>query len=179
MTVCHLQIWRIPYSTYRKRIIPCPGSSQIYISLLRDKFAEANKRLVERLGEANWQRNLNIWNHLEQIDGSAGSGSIAVPTDLTAGSILQPQAMIHDSRIGTSVPAQSCSVSSESSPTPFISGLADKEDGAAKVPQTPTEVGFSTPLRCYPCGQMQLEIKSRVDWKWVAKMLEGNLNADS
>lgn len=141
------------------------GPAQIYISLLRDKFPEADKRLVERLGEANWQRHINIRKRIEQIDGSAESGSTAVPTDFTAGSTFQPQTLFHDSGIGTSVPAQSCPAQSEASHTSFISSLADKEKGAARVPPTPAEVGLGELFGCYLCGQMQLNIKNRVGWK--------------
>jgi len=137
------------------------GPAQIYISLLRDKFPAADTRLVERLGEANWQRHINIRKRIEQIDGSAESGS----TDFTAGSTFQPQTLFHDSGIGTSVPAQSCPAQSEASHTSFISSLADKEKGAARVPPTPAEVGLGELFRCYLCGQMQLNIKNRVSWK--------------
>lgn len=141
------------------------GPAQIYIDLLRDKFPEADKRLVERLGEANWERHRNIRRRIEQIDESAESGSTAVPTDFTATSIFQPQTLFHDFGIGTSVPAQPCSALSEASHTSFISSLADKEKGAARVPPTPAEVGLGEIFRCYLCGQMQLNIKNRVGWK--------------
>lgn len=141
------------------------GPAQIYIALLRDKFPEADERLVERLGEANWQRHINVRRRIEQINGSAKSGSTAVPTDFTASSIFQPQTLFHDSGIGTSVPAQSCPPSSEASHASFISSLADEEKGAPRVPPTPAEVGLGEIFRCYLCGQMQLNIKNRVGWK--------------
>jgi len=132
---------------------------------LRDKFPEADKRLVERLGEANWQRHINIRKRIEQIDGSVESGSVAITTAFIAGSIFQPPTLFHDSGIGTSVPAQSCLAPSEVSNTSFISSLADKEGGAARVPPTPAEVDLGEIFRCYLCGQMQLNIKNRMGWK--------------
>lgn len=141
------------------------GPAQIYINLVRDRFPGADKKLVERLGEANWQRHINIRKRIEQIDGSVGSGSTPIPTKTTAGSIFQPQTLFHDSGIGTSMPAQSCLAPSEASHASFISSVADKEQGAAKVPPTPAEVGLGEIFRCYLCGQMQLNIKNRVAWK--------------
>lgn len=144
------------------------GPAQIYINLLRDRFPEADKKLVERLGEANWQRHMNIRKRIDQIDGSVELASTpvpTVPTKITAGSIFRPQTLFHDSGIGTSLPAQSFLAPSEASHTSFISSVAEKEQGAAKVPPTPAEVGLGEIFRCFLCGQMQLNIKNRVAWK--------------
>lgn len=104
--------------------------AQVYISLVRDKFPEADKELIERLGEANWQRHINIRRRLERIDdkeliervgeanwerhvnirrrlervetseGPAPLSSIEAETII--GSKFQPQTLFHDSGIGTS-----------------------------------------------------------------------------
>jgi len=102
-------------------------------SLLRDKFPGADKRLV---AEANWQRHITFRKCIEQIDVSAESGSIAVTTNFIANSIFQPQTLFHDSGIGPSNLAQSCPAPPEASHTSFISTLADKETGAARIPPT-------------------------------------------
>jgi len=164
-TVAHVERPQAEIARTANESFHASGPAQIYISLLRDKFPAADTRLVERLGEANWQRHINIRKRIEQIDGSAESGPTAVPTGLTAGSMFQPQTLFHDSGIGTSVPAQSCLAPSEASHMSFISSLADKEKGAARVPPTPVEVGLGEIFRCYLCGQMQLKIKNRVGWK--------------
>ncbi len=164
-TLAHVERPQAKMVCTKKELFRASGPAQIYISLLRDKFPEADKRLVERLGEANWQRHINIRKRIEQIDGSAESGSVAITTAFIAGSIFQPPTLFHDSGIGTSVPAQSCPAPSEVSNTSFISSLADKEGGAARVPPTPAEVDLGEIFRCYLCGQMQLNIKNRMGWK--------------
>jgi len=164
-TLAHVERPQAEIARTANKSFYASGPAQIYISLLRDKFPAADMRLIERLGEANWQRHINIRKRMERIDGTAEPTSIAVPTGFTAGSMFQPQTLFHDSGIGTSVPAQSCPAPSEASHTSFISSLADKENGAARVPPTPAEVGMGEIFRCHLCGQMRLNIKNRVGWK--------------
>jgi len=164
-TLAHLERPQTQIAHTKHESFHASGPAETYITLLRDKFPEADRRLVERLGEANWQRHINIRKRLEQIDGSAESSSTAVPTDFTAGSIFQPQTLFHDSGIGTSVPPQSCPAPSEASHASFISSLGNTEEGAATVPLTPPGVGLGEIFRCYLCGQMQLKIRDRVGWK--------------
>ena len=139
--------------------------ANIYISLVRDKFPEANDRLVERLGEANWQRHLNIRKRMEQSAGLYRQDGSGEAGGTIAGSILQPPTLFHDSGIGTTLAAKSRYAQSEASHTSFISSPSDTERGVARVPPTPTEVGLGKPFRCYLCGQIQFRIKHRVDWK--------------
>ena len=135
--------------------------AQSYISIVRDKFPQADNRLIERLGEANWERHVNIRKRMDELVGRVER----VPTAGTNGSKFQPQTLFHDSGIGTTVPAQSRSAQSEASHTSFVSSLADRQKGVARVPPTPAEIGLGEPFRCYICGQMQFRIQNRVDWK--------------
>jgi hypothetical protein len=46
------------------------GPSRTYILNIYDRFSNANPRLVERLGEANWQRHIALRNGLtKQAEG--------------------------------------------------------------------------------------------------------------
>ena len=76
------------------------GPATIYVNLVRDKFKKTHHKLVERLGEANWQRHKDVREKMEN--------PIVSPEDITnAGFIFRPYSVVfHDSGIGTSVPAQ-------------------------------------------------------------------------
>lgn len=150
--------------------------AQIYISLVRDKFPEANNKLIERLGEANWQRHINIRRRLEKIEAPEEPVPLAIiRAETVIGSKFQPETLFHDSAIGTSISARSYNVPpdavqvltapSEASHTSFISGLAEMEKGGTRVPPTPAEVSLGKPFRCYLCGHLLSMIKNRVGWK--------------
>jgi hypothetical protein len=70
-----------------------------YVLQVRDKFPEADKKLVERLGEANWQRRIRIQEDPAELVETAVSE--------TTKSIFMPVSMFHDSGLGTSISAQS------------------------------------------------------------------------
>ena len=133
--------------------------AQIYISVIRDKFPQADERLIQRLGEANWQRHINIRKRMQQRVGFDET------VDTTVGSIFQPPTLFHDSGIDTTIGTQSRNTYSNASHTSFKSDLADKKNGIARIPSTPSEVGVGAPFCCNLCGQMQHSIRSRLDWK--------------
>ena len=139
------------------------GPAQIYVSLVRDKFPKASKKLQERLGEANWQRHLNIRRRMQQIEGRRQDN--AVGKDTETGSLFQPQTLFHDSGIGTTVGSQSQYAQTEASHTSFMSSIAETGKGHPRVPPTPGEAGAGKPFHCQLCGTMQTKIKNRIDWK--------------
>lgn len=150
--------------------------AQIYISLVRDKFPEADNELIERLGEANWQRHINIRRRLERIEASEEPAPLPIiQAETIVGSKFQPQTLFHDSGIGTSNSAgsyaappnaaQALAAPSEASHTSFISSFTEMENEATRVPPTPAEVSIGISFRCFLCGHIQFKIKDRVGWK--------------
>ena len=139
------------------------GPAQIYITLVQDKFPKASEKLQERLGEANWQRHLNIRRRMEQVEGHRRDNADGKATE--TGSIFQPQTLFHDSGLGTTIKSQSQYAQTEASHTSFMSSIAETEKGRLRVPPTPAGVGAGEPFHCQLCGILQTKIKNRIDWK--------------
>lgn len=139
--------------------------AHVYISLVRDKYKEADNSLIERLGEANWQRHVTIRRRMDammnQIERELDPFTEKDPVPLFPG-----PSVFHDSGLGTS------SAVSHSS---FISSNASSDLTAARVPQMPVEVGLGDPFRCIYCGHTIHNIKNRQDWKYVSTGAERKL----
>ena len=135
------------------------GPAQIYISLIHDKFPKASQKLKQRLGEANWQRHLNVRRRMDQ------TGSDVNEKPIISGSMFQPRTLFHDSGIGTTIVAKSEYAQTEASHTSFMSSIAQHEKGTLRVPATPTEVRLGERFKCYICGVLQTKIRNRIDWK--------------
>ena len=139
----------------------------IYVSHVREKFNRAQTRLVERLGEANWQRHRDVRRRMDAIanpNEDHGDEHEHGQGDGITCSVFYPSVAFHDSGIGTSVPAQTFYAQSHTS---FQSNDTEGEQGSLRVPDTPTEVSEGKAFKCFLCGQMLSKIKSRVDWKLV------------
>ena len=139
------------------------GPAQIYISLVQDKFPKASEKLQERLGEANWQRHLNIRRRMEEVEGRRRDNADGKATQ--TGSTFQPQTLFHDSGLGTTIGSQPQYAQTEASHTSFMSSIAETEKGHLRVPPTPAGVGAGEPFHCQLCGILQTKIKNRIDWK--------------
>ncbi len=129
------------------------GPASFYVSAVREKYELAGNLLVERLGEANWQRHLRVRNRVDQSN---------IPAEEEVGSIFRPISNFHDSGIGTSVPAQTQYAPSHTS---FISSNTEEEKGTLRVPPLPAEAGDGKPFQCLVCGLSLSNIHNRVDWK--------------
>ena len=132
--------------------------AQIYVSHVRDKFKKAPTRLVERLGEANWQRHILVRARMDQ-------GSALSEDKETILSAYKPRSMFHDSGLGTTISTKSRYAASMASHTSFLSSVADQEGGSVRVPPTPPEISACKPFTCFICGHIQKKLKNRVDWK--------------
>ena len=133
----------------------------IYVSLVRDKFRNAQAQLVSRLGEANWQRHQRVREQLED--------DVAVDKDQNLPySVFRPYTTFHDSGIGTSVPANTNYAPSHAS---FQSSNVEGAHGSVRVPPTPKEVKDGKPFQCPFCDQIILNIRNRIDWKSVSQSL--------
>lgn len=139
----------------------------IYVSHVREKFNRAQTRLVERLGQANWQRHRDVRQRMEAIANPNKTHDDEQEHEQGDGitcSVFYPSVAFHDSGIGTSVPAQTFYAQSHTS---FQSNDTEREQGSLRVPATPTEVSERKAFQCFLCGQMLSKIKSRIDWKLV------------
>ena len=132
------------------------GPAMTYISLVREKFRKADQKLVERLGEANWQRHKDVRGKMENTEYSP-----AEKMDIAC-SVFRPYSDFHDSGIGTSVPAQTEYAQSHTS---FQSSNIDGEHASLRVPREPYEVSAGKPFQCFLCKCNISNVKNRVDWK--------------
>ena len=132
------------------------GPARIYVRQILDRFPNAATRLAERLGEANWQRHVEIRKRMDEgLD----------DTVFKPENVIVPKSKFHDSGLGTSAPANSNYAMSIISQTSFASSLAEKEQGTLRVPPTPLEVAAGMPFQCSICCQVVHNIQNRRDWK--------------
>jgi len=134
------------------------GPANTYISLVREKFKQAENQLVERLGEANWQRHLIVRKRM-------GVSNNTEEAPEPAYSVFRPYSAFHDSGLGTSVPAQTSYAPSHMS---FVSSKIEADQTYLRVPPIPIEVGARKPFQCDFCGKYLSDIKNRVNWKSVS-----------
>lgn len=137
------------------------GPAQTYVLNIHDRFANADSRLVQRLGECNWQRHVALRSNLEE-------SKQMMPQDLvqeTPKSVFVPVSLFHDSGLGSSLPAQSSFAATIASHSSFVSSFADGDVGGLRVPPTPLAVSRGIPFTCEICGHILSRIKNRVDWK--------------
>ncbi|KAG8531246.1 uncharacterized protein KY384_004604 [Bacidia gigantensis] len=131
------------------------GPAYYYVQVVGEKFKDAPKQLVERLGEANWQRH----NRLRQVE--TGQPQIEINDTST----VKPKSVFNDSGIGTTETGSLRYAASVQSHSSFISSNATGDINRLRVPSAPEEVKRGVPFSCKYCGQMQYKIKNRVDWK--------------
>lgn len=141
-------------------LIPFQVSKPAYAYVLQvsDKFPEADKKLVERLGEANWQRRVRIREHPTELVEAAVSE--------TTKSIFMPVSMFHDSGLGSSFPAVSAYAPTAVSHSSFRTSATESQVGSYRVPPTPKEVFDGKPFTCEICCRVLKKIKNHVDWKY-------------
>ena len=141
--------------------------ARIYVSLVRERYRNADERLIERLGEANWQRHVVIRNRIDQVAEMGVNDPPPLTSRKDALSNFQPVSVFHDSGLGTTISSPTQYERSVASHTSFLSSASETGRGAAKVPKTPIEVELGKPFQCYICGCTQYKIKNRLDWKYV------------
>ena len=136
------------------------GTASVYISIIRDKFKDAEVQLIERLGEANWQRHVNVRLGMANVISDVKEEY----TREDPCSTFKPYSAFYDSGIGPSIPTQ---IQYAPSHTSFVSSVSEKEEGRLRVPREPVEVGAGRPFQCYLCGEILSNIRNRGDWKLV------------
>lgn len=129
-----------------------------YVHYVASKFPLADNLLVERLGEASWQRH----ERLRAIERNEPLGE-ALP--LPAKSVFRPVSIFKDSALGSSLPAESERAPSQASHSSFVSCEGDHEKGHFKVPKLPADASYGQPFTCPYCEKLRSSINCRVDWK--------------
>ena len=145
---------RVPFA------VSLPAMS--YIKLIREKFEQADYNLVERLGEANWQRHRDVRDKIEKTELSPQERTkLGGEASITC-SIFRPYSDFHDSGIRTSVPAQTEYAPSHTS---FLSSKPEGHQVSLRVPKEPPEVAAGNPFQCFLCRCVISNVRNRIDWK--------------
>lgn len=130
--------------------------AQTYILNVYDRFSKADWKLIERLGEANWQRHTALRSISEPMEQEPPKSAFV------------PVSLFHDSGLGSSVPANSSYAATIASHSSFVTSLADNENSGLRVPSTPKAVFEGKSFRCQICNRTLDHIKNRIDWKYVS-----------
>ena len=138
------------------------GPARVYVSLVREKYKLAQDRLVERLGEANWQRHISLRKSMEASANVVEEITAPVESSAIARSMFRPYSTFHDSALGPSIPGQTEYAPSHTS---FQSSNREGERESIRVPATPAEVADGKPFECFLCKCILSNIRNRVDWK--------------
>ena len=172
---------RVAYHTRTSFTVSEPARP--WVQNVLDKYKEAPLALVERLGEANWQRWVEIRAQMARVSKIAASvdlkddGTKPVSpssTELNAEAVfasIQPLLFsshpLHDyspvrgSDSWYSSPLADSVISEKAS----RSNGTDRETSGLCVPSTPTEVSQGKSFQCKICGHVLCNIRSRLDWK--------------
>ncbi|MCJ1439356.1 hypothetical protein MMC27_008748 [Xylographa pallens] len=171
-SLTHLQSGGIKTKTTSRVPFSVSELALPWVQNVSDKFTSADNALVERLGEANWQRYMTLRARTEHNIQSLDIGDVVVDNipavqifQTAPQSIFKPLSLFHDSGLGSSVPTLPRYAVSAASHTSFLSSLADDTALALRVPPTPVEVELGDPFKCEICGHLLSNIKNRVDWK--------------
>jgi len=129
-----------------------------YVLQVKDKFPIAENKLIERLGQANWERRKRLREDQAEVPETA----VSEP----AKSVFVPVSMFHDSGIGSLTPAVSAYAPTAVSHSSFRTSATESQLGSYRVPPTPKEVSDGKPFTCEICGHVLKKIKNRADWKY-------------
>ncbi|KAF7505892.1 hypothetical protein GJ744_012427 [Endocarpon pusillum] len=136
-----------------------PWVGQVY-----EKFRTADNGLLERLGEANWQRFVRIRALIS--DSATAQESFEEPKTIFKPSTVHT---FRDSALGASIPAQpevaGSVAGSVASHTSFMSSVEGKGRNHLAVPRTPQQISRNEPFTCSFCGTLLKTLRNRIDWK--------------
>lgn len=129
-----------------------PWVGQVY-----EKFRTADNGLLERLGEANWQRFARIRELIS--DSATAQESFEEPKTIFKPSTVHT---FRDSALGASIPEVAGSVASHTS---FMSSVEGEGRNHLAVPRTPQQISRNEPFTCSFCGTLLKTLRNRIDWK--------------
>lgn len=139
--------------------------ARIWISQIADKYRDASEDLVERLGEANWQRFCKLRMRCDDTLATELGQAKSVFHASNARSKLHAPSAFQDSAIGTSLGTTTGYAHSTASHASFASSAADDSLHYNRVPSQPEEIALGKPFRCPICDNVLSEIRHRIDWK--------------
>ena len=153
---------RIPSSAQPFRV---SEPADIYVSMAREKFKQADLNLVQRLGQSNWQRHRRIRDMMYRSEESVEEKPVPSAILTTDHSTFRPPPTFHGSSLGTTIFSASQYAASAASHTSFASTVEEGVRKSLRVPSMPPEIAAGKPFKCYICGMLQLRIRNRIDWK--------------
>lgn len=134
-------------------------AAQHYVRKVYDRFAAGDIALIERLGEANWQRHQRL-----RSDEDLTAEDRAREEALTL-SLFRPASQFRDSALGASLPSSSKFAPSVASHNSFASTVMSSSSGKSRVPKTPVAVSRGEPFECQICYTIVSGLRNRIDWK--------------
>ena len=139
--------------------------AEIYVSMAREKFKQADLNLIQRLGQANWQRHRRIRDMMYRSEEGIEEKPVPGKMHPTDHSTFRPPPTFHDSGLGTTISSASQYAVSAASHTSFASTVEEGVRNSLRVPSMPPEAADGKPFKCFICGNLQLNIRNRIDWK--------------
>lgn len=134
-----------------------------YVNNVRDKFPLADSSLIERLGEANWQRHERL--RFAKTEEPLNQTAFAIEPSEPPKSFFEPVSVFIDSALGSSVPVNSNKAPSLVSHSSFLSSNEGGDKGHFRVPKLPDRARYGEPFLCPFCRKTISRINTRVDWK--------------
>ena len=139
--------------------------AEIYVSMAREKFKKADLKLIQRLGQANWQRHGRIRDMMFRSEDSVEEKPVPHAILTTDHSTFRPPPTFHDSGLGTTISSASEYAASAASHTSFASTLEEGGRKSLRVPSMPPEIADGKSFECFICRTLQSRIRNRIDWK--------------
>ena len=133
--------------------------AKAYFLRVSDQFTSADTRLVERLGEANWQRQQDIRARIGLVE----MNSDTAPQQTLTKSVFVLAMLFPDSGLGSSLPAASSRTASGVSHASFVSSKADQAEGKLRATPNSAEVGTGEPFKCDICHHVLQNMNNRID----------------
>ena len=154
-TYCHLLLPKVDRK--KRPIFSISQSALPFVQSIADRFKDADPRLIQRLGEANWQRFQEIRARKEPSE-PIFKGEVPQ-------SVFTPQTLFHDSGIGTSIATQSLKTPTVASHTSFATTVGESDHGNFRVPKTPSAVSRGESFECDICHGTIRNVENRIQWK--------------
>lgn len=135
-----------------------------YVHHVRDKYKNADAKLVSRLGEANLQRHAAIRRKMAQEKSIQEEQVIAEEVEQVPKSMFMPTSIFHDSGLG-SMPTAWNMAPTVASHSSFETDGSQSGKSSFRVPEPPAGAYDGAPFPCFVCGHVLKNIKNRYDWK--------------
>lgn len=134
------------------------GPAGIYVRNISDKYPDAETELIERLGQANWERHVKIRKLLDYPAEQENPFPVPEPS-------LFKLSSFRDSGLGTTIEEHELSAYEPSLATSFASRANDADIHHFRVPPMPVRLPESTGFTCPYCALYLTTVKNRRDWK--------------